>query len=129
MKSSWMIETPTRKYCNSCHKEKLLQKFYRHKRGGYRSYCKECDKDRANDRHMKIRLEKLGVDQTIYNQMQRRPCSICKHRKKIVVDHDHATGKIRGPLCWRCNVGIGHFYDKPQLLISAAQYLMAWQLN
>lgn len=35
-------------------------------------------------------------------------CSICKKpreafKKNFSVDHNHATGKIRGLLCYRCN--------------------------
>jgi len=39
------------------------------------------------------------------------------------VDHDHKTGKIRGLLCKRCNVGMGYFKDDPSILKKAVRYL------
>lgn len=51
-------------------------------------------------------------------------CKICGQLKKLNVDHDHATGEVRGLLCHGCNVGIGFFRDSPELLRSAIDYLV-----
>lgn len=56
-------------------------------------------------------------------------CLICSrpfdfsHRISYVVDHSHQTGRVRGLLCNRCNVGIGLFQDNPGLCRIAAEYL------
>jgi hypothetical protein len=52
-------------------------------------------------------------------------CVICGSQEKLVVDHSHKTGNIRGLLCNHCNRGLGHFRDDPMLLEFAAQYLYA----
>jgi hypothetical protein len=65
----------------------------------------------------------------------RGKCGICNRDMKmpakgqgqqldvVAIDHDHATGLVRGLLCNACNKGIGLFNDNPELLRSAAKWV------
>jgi hypothetical protein len=46
-------------------------------------------------------------------------------RKRINVDHDHRTGRVRGILCHGCNVALGFASDSPETLRRLAAYLEA----
>ena len=61
--------------------------------------------------------------------IQGNRCAICgcsgedAPHKRLVLDHDHATGRIRAMLCLQCNSGLGQFRDNPALLAAAIRYL------
>ena len=60
---------------------------------------------------------------------QNHKCAICGTdqeevlNKKLYVDHDHATGKVRELLCHNCNVSLGLLKESIQTLTRAIAYL------
>jgi hypothetical protein len=80
----------------------------------------------GNDSNYK-RYKKYKLTQDDYVRMiadQQGCCAICHSEPSmLVVDHDHATGVVRGLLCRNCNLGIGLLRDDIDLLRSAVQYL------
>lgn len=51
-------------------------------------------------------------------------CRICSRTLEVMfVDHNHATGLIRGGLCRACNTGLGQFQDDPERMAIAAEYI------
>lgn len=61
---------------------------------------------------------KFGITaEDYYNLLAKQggKCALCgeppRDDKRLSVDHDHATGKIRGLLCTSCNVGLGRYEE------------------
>lgn len=59
---------------------------------------------------------------------QNNCCAICKKARKLVVDHDHLTGRVRGLLCKGCNTALGVFGDSTVGLRQAIAYLETPQI-
>lgn len=84
-------------------------------------------KERERAGHLK---RKFGISLEDYDRLladQDGGCAICgnppRHDISLHVDHDHATGRTRGLLCFRCNNALGDFADDPDMLIRGASYL------
>ena len=106
-------------------------------------YTRYHSKERTALVEMEQRLRmKFGIGVDDYNAMlenQGYGCAICKtpfggvhmrspdkekHKEhRLVVDHCHETGRIRGLLCRKCNTAIGLFSDDADLLGNAIDYL------
>jgi len=83
------------------------------------------NRDRAG--HLR---RKYGISPSEYDDMlaaQGGVCLLCSSPPRppysLHVDHDHATGRIRGLLCFNCNYALGHFGDDPARLRAAARYV------
>ena len=80
-------------------------------------------------RHRRNGIKKYGITENDYLKMfekQKGVCSICSKpqlTKRLYIDHNHTTGKIRGLLCENCNRGLGMFKDDKNILLSAIGYL------
>lgn len=88
--------------------------------------------------NFKGRLARYGLPPAAFQllwEQQQGCCAICTASfdgKEYRIDHDHATGAVRGILCVPCNTGIGLLQDSPEVLDQAAQYLLqppAYQLD
>lgn len=103
--------------------QKEYSKKYREKKGPRFQYWRRNLRDNYN----------LTVDE--WNdlwQLQNGKCAICninmnprgRAKQSVAVDHNHKTGEVRGLLCRSCNHSLGDFKDDPDILISAAEYLI-----
>lgn len=137
------------KTCTKCQTTKPLSEFFhdRRKAEGRMARCRSCRRDdrRAwrirNPDHDKRRywanpqgererhlVRKYGVSLAEYDRMlaaQDGKCAVCgkTQQRAFDVDHDHATGIVRGLLCTSCNRMIGHAGDSEDNLRRAADYL------
>lgn len=122
--------TSTRKWysgplCKNCYNKKPEVRAARRVRDRrYRS----TEKGKSSERNMFLK-KRYGITLQIYNEMlgkQYHVCNICNQpelNRKLSVDHDHKTGKIRALLCSRCNRALGIVNDSIELLHSLINYL------
>lgn len=89
--------------------------------GRKQRFCKsECCRAAYNAKHPGIGydyalIRDYGISRARFIELldiQCNRCLICgRDNVKLVVDHDHETGRVRGLLCKSCNGGLG-VYEK-----------------
>ena len=110
------------KKCRICQQVKSNADFYyNEKQRKHTSYCKPCYKTRY--RYKKYNTNEESILKLLKRQKDK--CCICQKtiREKFVVDHNHRTHEIRGLLCVNCNLGLGKFGDRIDLLSKAIVFL------
>jgi hypothetical protein len=143
------------KLCSKCEWSKPLLAFPKARRpSGRAAECLECrmtlpsqslERRRAasfryyrRKGHAQVRDRAYGLEPGQYEEILREQCGLCaicrepEHATRqdgtprpLNVDHDHASGAIRGLLCGGCNKTLGNMRDDPARLRAAADYLEA----
>jgi hypothetical protein len=115
--------------------------------------CAPCAEGARHRRHegdtvRRVNLAKYRLTLEQYDEMragQGYRCAICERHEddlpagtpgrprkdgspnrpaaKLVVDHDHGTGRVRGLLCGKCNIAIGMLAEYPLAFQNALRYL------
>lgn len=132
------------KYCKTCGADKPIGEFVpsKNSKDGVRGLCKECHngyyRKRRIEKYEQVRSyeKKFHYERRLkyqYNvtkeeierirEEQCNKCAICGVNSKLVIDHCHNHGHVRGLLCTNCNTGLGHFKDNIASLSNAIEYL------
>jgi hypothetical protein len=74
--------------------------------------------------------QKFGLSLEEYELMlacQEGVCALCRQTcssgRNLAVDHDHVTGRVRGLLCFRCNLAMERIDVEPNWIKRADLYL------
>ena len=130
------METKT---CPKCGEEKSIENFYPQKRPcrlGVREDQRRFRAARPDYHHARNLKQRYGISLDEYHTHianQNFACPICeveisttleyKGKRPVVVDHNHDTGEVRGVLCSRCNLVLGHARESTDILYKAIVYL------
>jgi hypothetical protein len=126
------------KTCSRCKTVRPLEEFSPHKkaRDKRNSWCKPCFRvynrtRKARRTQREIRAEglrhwhKLSIEQ--YEEMadlQGGRCAACGSDSELHVDHDHASGRVRGLLCGPCNRGLGMLREDAGRILGLLRYVL-----
>lgn len=91
---------------------------------GFNTKCRECVREYGRTRHYKERYGLSIKEVEDIKELKSQCCEICgDDENRLVVDHCHTSGEVRGVLCDSCNLGLGSFRESKENLISAISYL------
>ncbi len=113
------VRTANGKNCATCVRIGR-EKFKANKPPGYehRRYVRE----KSNPKWVEIRRARWTKHKYGKAIVVSGPCEICG-KPAVVVDHDHATGLVRGFLCRICNVWLGVLENR--IFVSRAKFYLA----
>lgn len=119
------------KVCNICHRFLPTTQFSRNQNGVNNRIIRRpsCDECRKTIDGVPVLASERRKWHNIRPDLEPFKCPICQKTtvpgltSKVVLDHDHSNGRIRGWICDSCNTGIGRFKDNISLLEKAIIYL------
>lgn len=98
--------------------------------GHYKGKWKEAHRNAIETYNVVMRkihnIESYGLSMKEYYSLklrQKNACAICKENLPLVIDHSHATEKVRGLLCHACNQSLGKLKENVQTFLNAVRYL------
>lgn len=121
------MDTNELRTCTECGTGKPLSEFHRNGRVGLYPRCRSCRSAKRKAWRETYRVEQarhrraaalatFGLTVDEYETMlasQGGVCAICSKEcttgRRLAVDHDHASGRVRALLCYPCNVALGHY--------------------
>lgn len=116
---------PTCKLCRSIESKKYSRADYN------KEYFKSDNGAYTRRKYVLMHSYKLSEEE--YTEMldkTRGCCPVClqgftfgKTKRRIVIDHNHETGEVRGLLCSSCNVGLGQVGDTLESVERLVKYL------
>ena len=124
--------------CETCGANFTARVWNIERKGGGRFCKKKCNpsyakKFSSQEKYRRYNLGRYGLTVQSYETLldsQGGCCAICKQVPtgvgrfgRLVVDHDHKTGSVRGLLCCSCNRGIGWLGDLSERALAASVYL------
>ena len=105
--------------CYACNTDKDLSEFNKNARvkNGLARECRDCKRVFRQKFQYKLNSEQ---EKKFRNA---KTCEICGIECKPYVDHDHASGKVRGFICQHCNTALGMAKEDVSILEKMINYL------
>lgn len=124
----------------------MLPKCHPNRKYWARGLCKPCYEHGRRSHHIASTMDWIARNRERFNASNRKwylrerynltveqyqelydaqggMCALCRKAKKLGVDPDHETGRVRGLLCNGCNAALGNLGDTPEGLQGALDYL------
>ncbi len=110
-----VTEHHTRGQCKPCGRKQL------------RSWTKD-NPERTREYKYKMKYGMTIADYDALLKRQGGCCAICgkpaaEATRRLVIDHDHASGQVRGLLCDSCNIFLGYFEKCKNNFVEFQKYI------
>lgn len=108
--------------CKNCHNKYSREKWYpKNQQKQVKSSAKWKEKNKIKVLATRYKLDYKEVQNAF--DLANGKCPICDRETKLVLDHCHKTGLLRGFICQKCNIALGKFGDNLEGLQKAIKYL------